>query len=76
MAIDLSIGNLNDIISAKQNELEKINDKIANYDDINWIMERKQKLVDKRDAVEQELAILMAAQTQLQGQAEAQGAGH
>lgn len=76
MAIDLSIGNLNDIISVKQNELEKINDKIANYDDINWIMERKQKLVDKRDAVEQELAILMAAQAQLQGQAEAQGASH
>jgi hypothetical protein len=57
--------NLNDLIAAKQIELEKLNDKIANYDDATWIMERKQKLADKREAVEQDLAILMAAHTQL-----------
>ena len=80
MPIDVSCGNLNDLIAAKQIELEKANDKISNYDDPSWIMERKQKLVDKRDVVEQELAILMAAQTQLHGQAmaaaEAQAAGN
>lgn len=68
MAIEVSRTNLNDLISAKEGELEKLNDKISNYDDAQWIMDRKLKLVDKRDVVEQELGILLAAQKQIVGQ--------
>jgi replication-associated recombination protein RarA len=57
--------SLADLIAQKQNELEKINDKIANYDDVHWIMEKKQKLADKREIVEHELSILMGAESQL-----------
>jgi hypothetical protein len=57
--------SLHDLIAARQHELEKLNDKISNYDDPEWLMERKTKLVDQRESVEQELAILMGAQSQL-----------
>ena len=65
MPVDVNPTTLAEIILAKQTELEKHNDKIANYEDMNWIMERKQKLVDKREIMEQQLAILLAAQKQL-----------
>ena len=55
--------NINDLISAKQEELERIEDKLAQYDDPDWIRERKEKLVEKRELIEQELSILQGAES-------------
>jgi hypothetical protein len=57
--------SLDDIIHSRQHELEKLNDKISDYDDPQWILDRKAKLVERREAVEQELAILVGAHSRL-----------
>lgn len=57
--------SLEDLITARQFELEKLNDKISNYDDPQWLADRKGKLVERREAVEQELMILQGAQGRL-----------
>ncbi|MHB2021114.1 MAG: hypothetical protein ACYCW6_29620 [Candidatus Xenobia bacterium] len=55
--------NINDLISAKQEELERILDKLAQYDDPDWIRERKEKLQEKQELLEQELSILQGAES-------------
>ncbi|HEY3999602.1 MAG TPA: hypothetical protein VGO93_12090 [Candidatus Xenobia bacterium] len=60
---------LPDLIANKQVELEKLNNKIADLDDPEWLADKKQKLRDKAELVEQELSILLGAHSQLKKKA-------